>query len=166
MEKVARVTDARAGDCNGDGRMDLAVAQCGYDQGAVQWLERTGAWTFTPHMLLNLAGAINVLVADFNGDRSPDIATVVSQQWEEVHLFQNDGRGHFTGDILFGSTNDEFASSSIALCDLIGMAGRIFCLATGMGLARRLRPDLGRGMACNGWKTGGKVHFNFIVLET
>lgn len=118
MEHVARVTDARAGDFNGDGKLDLAVAQFGYDQGEVQWLERTGPWTFVPHQLCNLAGAINVLVADFDGDRTLDIAAVISQQWEEVHLFQNDGRGHFGNTILFGSTNDEFASSNISLCDL------------------------------------------------
>lgn len=118
LDNVARVTDARAGDFNGDGRMDLVVAQFGYDQGQVQWLERTGPWSFTGHVLLNLAGAINVVVADFDGNRTLDVATVVSQQWEEVHLFVNDGRGRFTGRILFGSTNDEFASSNLALCDL------------------------------------------------
>ncbi len=118
LQNVARVCDARAGDFNGDGRLDLAVAQFGYDQGEVQWLERTGAWTFASHPLIGLAGAINVLVADFDGDRSLDIATVISQQWEEVHLLRNDGRGHFTDKILFGSTNDEFASSNISLGDL------------------------------------------------
>ena len=112
-----RVTDVRAGDFNGDGRLDLAVAQFGFDQGQVSWLERTGPWQFAHHTLLQLSGAINVCVADFNGDRKPDIATLVSQQWEEVYLFQNNGAG-FTQMRLWGSTNEDYGSSGLVSCDL------------------------------------------------
>ncbi|HEX2852573.1 MAG TPA: VCBS repeat-containing protein [Opitutaceae bacterium] len=117
-DRVARVTDVRAGDFNRDGKPDLAVAQFGYDQGEIQWLENLGGWQFRGHNLLSLSGAINVLVADFNGDGTPDIAAVVAQQWEEIHLFQNDGRGNFTDKVIFGSTNEDFGSSGISLCDL------------------------------------------------
>lgn len=117
-EQIARVTDVRAGDFNGDGRLDLAVAQFGYDQGEVRWMENLGNWQFRSHNLLNLSGAINVLVADFNGDKTLDIAAVISQQWEEVVLFQNDGTGNFTNKVIFGSTNEDYGSSGISLCDL------------------------------------------------
>ena len=117
-EHVARVTDIRAGDFDGDGRLDLAVAQFGYDQGEVNWLRNLGNWQFETHNLLNLSGTINVCVADLNGDRTLDIVAVVSQQWEEIHLFENDGKGNFTDKILFGSTNEDFGSSGISLCDL------------------------------------------------
>ena len=43
---------------------------------------------------------------------------MISQQWEEIHLFTGDGRGNFQDKILWGSTNQDFASSGIALCDL------------------------------------------------
>ena len=33
VDKVARVSDVRAGDLGGDGDMDMAVAQFGYDDG-------------------------------------------------------------------------------------------------------------------------------------
>ncbi len=115
---VTRVTDLRAGDFDGDGRLDLAVAQFGYDQGEINWLRNLGNWQFESHNLLNLSGTINVCVADLNGDRTLDIVAVVSQQWEEIHLFENDGKGNFTGKILFGSTNEDFGSSGISLCDL------------------------------------------------
>ncbi|MEI6107972.1 MAG: FG-GAP-like repeat-containing protein, partial [Opitutae bacterium] len=83
----------------------------------------TGTVTLTNGTLLtsstaNLSGTINVCVADMNGDRIPDIVAVVSQQWEEIHIFENNGHGVFTDRKLFGSTNEDFGSSGISLCDL------------------------------------------------
>lgn len=128
-EHVPRVTDVRAGDFNHDGRLDLAVALFGYDQGEVRWMENLGNWEFRSHNLLNLSGAINVCVADLNGDGTLDIVTVVSQQWEEVVLFQNDGSGNFTNKVIFGSTNEDYGSSGITLCDL-NRDGRLDVLYT------------------------------------
>ena len=118
LENTYRVTDTRAGDFNADGRMDLAVAQFGYDQGRVIWMERTGPWTFQEHVLIELSGAINVCVDDFNGDALPDIVALVSQQWEEVYYFQNKGNGTFEKKRIWGSTNEDYGSSGISVSDL------------------------------------------------
>jgi VCBS repeat protein len=118
LEHTERVTDVRAADFNGDGKMDLVLAQFGYDQGEVSWLERTGPWEFKRHVLLELSGAINVCVADFNGDGKPDIVALLSQQWEEIYYFENDGRGGFTRKRIWGSTNEDYGSSGISVCDL------------------------------------------------
>ena len=61
IDHVARVTDVRAADFNHDGKLDLAVAQFGYDQGEIRWMENLGNWQFKSHNLLNLSGTINVL---------------------------------------------------------------------------------------------------------
>ncbi|AOS43565.1 FG-GAP repeat protein [Lacunisphaera limnophila] len=117
-DRIARVTDIRAGDFDGDGRLDLAVGQFGYDQGEIRWMRNLGNWQFESKILLNLSGTINVCVADLNGDRTLDIVALVSQQWEEIHLFENDGKGNFTGKIIFGSTNEDYGSSGLTLGDL------------------------------------------------
>ncbi|MEN0051507.1 MAG: VCBS repeat-containing protein, partial [Bacteroidota bacterium] len=44
VENVARVADVRAGDLDGDGDKDLAVAQFGYDDGETRWIENLGNW--------------------------------------------------------------------------------------------------------------------------
>ncbi|MBC9890629.1 MAG: VCBS repeat-containing protein, partial [Opitutae bacterium] len=95
LENVARVTDARAGDFNGDGKLDIAMAQFGYDQGEIRWLENTGPWQYQSHILLDLSGGINVCLADFDQNGGLDIVALLSQQWEEIYLFRNDGRGNF-----------------------------------------------------------------------
>jgi hypothetical protein len=118
LQNIARVTDVRAADFNRDGRMDLAVAQFGYDQGEVRWMEQTAPWEFKSHGLLDLSGAINVGIADFNGDTWPDIVVLISQQWEEIHYFENNGAGGFTGRRIWGSTNEDYGSSGISVCDL------------------------------------------------
>jgi hypothetical protein len=118
IEKVARVSDVRAGDLDGDGDLDLAVAQFGYDQGETRWMENQGGWRFVSHPLQSLSGPINAEIADADGDGDLDIITLVSQEWEEIYAFENDGRGRFTARRIFGASNEDFGSSWISLADL------------------------------------------------
>lgn len=118
LDRTDRVTDVRAADLDGDGDLDLAVAQFGYEQGRVIWLENRGDAGFTPHGLLGLSGAIHAPIADFDGDGLPDIATLVSQEWEEIHLFTNRGDRTFAPRVLHGSTNEDYGSSGLAVVDL------------------------------------------------
>ena len=70
------------------------------------------------HVLLRLSGPINAIVADIDHDGHPDIVALVSQEWEEIWAFLNDGRGHFTSKMIWGSTNPDFGSSWITMSDL------------------------------------------------
>ena len=117
-EKIARVSDVRAGDLDGDGDMDLAVAQFGYDDGETRWIENLGEWNFRSHILQYLSGPVNVEITDIDFDGDLDIISLVSQEWEEIYCFVNDGSGTFQPNLLFGSSNQDYGSSGIALCDL------------------------------------------------
>ncbi len=117
-EKIARVADVRAGDLDGDGDMDLGVAQFGYNDGETRWIENKGNWKFQSHGLQNLSGPINVVLSDIDKDGDLDIVSVVSQEWEEIYCFINDGKGHFKPKLLWGSTNEDFGSSGIFLADI------------------------------------------------
>jgi hypothetical protein len=118
VDKIARVSDVRAGDLDGDGDLDLAVAQFGYDDGETRWIENLGNWQFKSHILQNLSGPINVIIDDMDKDGDLDIISLVSQEWEEIYGFINDGKGHFTSKLLYGSSNEDFGSSGIYVCDL------------------------------------------------
>jgi hypothetical protein len=117
-DRVARVADARAADFDGDGDLDVSVAGFGYDDGETSWLQNQGDWRFEQRILQRLSGAINAVPTDVNGDSFPDIVALISQEWEEIWAFVNDGRGAFTPRMLWGSTNPDFGSSWLTMVDM------------------------------------------------
>ncbi len=117
VDHVARVTDVEAGDLDGDGDIDLGVGQFGYDDGEIRWMENKGNWQYESHQLLNLSGTIHTPVVDMDGDGDLDIVALVSQEWEETYVFENDGKGHFKTHLIYGSNNEDFGSSGITITD-------------------------------------------------
>ncbi len=118
IENIERVTDARAVDFDGDGQLDLAVGQFGYDQGSVSWMHRTGEWSFERKALLELSGTINVCIADFDHNGKQDMVALVSQQWEEIHIFLNVGHPDQYTRVIWGSTNEDYSISGMSLADM------------------------------------------------
>ena len=116
-ENLARVTDVRGADVNGDGRMDLIVGQFGYVEGEIQWMENLGDWQFRWHRLLNQPGTITVPPADFDRDGRIDFAAMVSQDAEAVHLFRNLG-GEFRDLVLWRAKDESWGSSGLDVEDL------------------------------------------------
>ena len=118
LEHVRRVSDVQAGDFDGDGDADLAVAVFGYHHGEILWLENRGGGRFRDHPLLATQGPSHVPVADFDGDGKPDIAALVSQEHEEVWLFRNAGGGTFTPRRVFETVNFDLGSAALVASDL------------------------------------------------
>ncbi len=120
LEHIARVTDLRAANLAGhtDGRLDLVVGQFGYDQGETRWMENKGNWQFESRIINTQSGCIHTPVADFDGDGRPDIAALISQEWEEVHLLRNLGGGRLADQVVWGSTNEDFGSSGMTVADV------------------------------------------------
>lgn len=164
-ERIARVTDVQAADLDGDGRLDLAVAQFGYDQGEIRWMKNLGGGRFESRTLLELSGTIHLRIADFTGDGKPDIVALVSQQWEEVHLFTNDGAGNFKGKVLFGSTNEDFASSGLSLADLNrdGRPDVLFTNGDGFGPTPQPGPRPWHGVQWLENRGGGDFRYHRIA---
>jgi len=115
---IQRVTDVQAGDLDGDGDLDLSVAQFGYTQGQVQWFENEGEWKFTPHQLIDRSGCIHAPIVDIDNDGDLDVLALLSQEWETVYAFVNDGSGNFTTTILHDVADADFSSSGITVADL------------------------------------------------
>jgi hypothetical protein len=80
-------------------------------------MENTGNWTFKSHVLQNLSGPINVEILDVDEDGDLDFISLVSQEWEEIYCFVNDGKGNFQQKLLWGSDNEDFGSSGIFIDD-------------------------------------------------
>ena len=118
LDDVRRVADCQAGDLDGDGDIDLAVAVFGYARGQVLWLENLGDGRFLDRELLSAPGTIHVPLADYDGDGDLDIATVVSQDEEELWGFENLGGGEFRARRLWFTINFDLGSAGLVCDDL------------------------------------------------
>jgi hypothetical protein len=118
LDGVRRVADCQAGDLDGDGDIDLAVAVFGYARGQVLWLENIGEGRFLDHELLSAPGTIHVPLADYDGDGDLDIAAIVSQDEEELWSFENLGGGDFRPRRLWYTVNFDLGSAGLVAGDL------------------------------------------------
>jgi hypothetical protein len=121
-EKLPRVTDVEAADFDGDGDLDLVVGAFGlYTRGGILLLEnRTTDWKeprFVPTTLDERTGAIQVPIADLDGDGRPDFVALLAQQHETVVAFLNRGPGQFEKKTVFAARTPAWGSTGIDLVD-------------------------------------------------
>jgi len=122
-EGLGRVADARAADFDGDGDLDLVVAEFGWElTGNVVYLNNVASGDepprFEARQLDPRPGAICVPIHDFNGDERPDFVALISQEHECVTLFMNQGEGRFHQNTLWRAPDLAFGSSMLELADL------------------------------------------------
>ncbi|MFD1141409.1 FG-GAP repeat domain-containing protein [Larkinella insperata] len=113
IRDLPRPVQFASGDLNGDGKDDAVVCGFGNNAGKLFWLD--GFDPAKEHVLKALPGARKVQIADFNGDKKPDIMVLMAQAREEVTIFYNQGNGRFREKTVlrfspvFGSSYFELA---------------------------------------------------------
>jgi hypothetical protein len=118
LDDVRRVADVQPGDFDGDGDLDLAVAVFGYARGELLWLENRGPREFRDHQLLFRPGIIHAPVGDLDGDGDLDIAAIVSQEEEELWVFDNQGGGTIRRQRIYATNNADVGSAGLIMSDL------------------------------------------------
>ena len=121
MTSVGRVSDVQPADFDGDGDVDLVVAEFGWRRTGrivVLWNEGEGQWR--EEVLDKRHGAIDVPVVDLNADGRPDIVALISQEYEIVVCYLNQGDGTFDLVSLYEAGDPSFGSSGIQVVDLDG----------------------------------------------
>lgn len=95
--KLNRPVQAVFEDINGNGLVDILIAEFGYYTGSLTLFENTGnpSNPYTKNILKNVPGAIRVLVEDMNGDGRKDIVCLFAQGDEGISFFLNQGEGRF-----------------------------------------------------------------------
>jgi len=104
-----------AADLNGDGNLDLAVADT--LGGGIAILFGNGDGSFQQSKHLKTVGPLSLAVGDFNGDGILDIADVEAAQASVLHVFLGNGDGTFRQSVQI---NQDHTPIGLAVADFNG----------------------------------------------
>jgi hypothetical protein len=94
IEALPRPVQFATADLNMDGHEDVVICGFGNHTGKLSWYD--GMNPSKEHILKSLPGARCAVIQDLNNDNKPDITVLMSQSYEQVSIFYNEGNGAFS----------------------------------------------------------------------
>ena len=134
---LGRVADVKSFDFDADGDLDIAVAEFGWrTTGRVLLLENTTRRSvkttvpkFEQRTLDERHGAVQIEIADLDGNHRPDVIALLAQEHEALFVYLNQPDGSFLPRELFRAPHPVWGYSGFQLLDLNG-DGRLDVLLT------------------------------------
>lgn len=125
MGGFGRVNEVQPADFDGDGDLDIVVADFGnLTTGRIVYLENFTEDYSQPYFeaasIEETSGTSDVPVVDLNGDGHPDFLALQSQEKEHVIAFLNRGWGNFTPKMVYKAPHPRWGSTGIRLIDMDG----------------------------------------------
>lgn len=96
IDSLIRPVAVAAIGADRDGMREFLIGEFGNDRGRLA-LYRQTADRYTRQVLDDSPGAIHFEIRDVTGDGAPDIVALFAQADERIVLFENDGKGNFSG---------------------------------------------------------------------
>ncbi len=121
---LSRVAEVQSGDFDGDGDIDVLVAEFGWrTTGKIfvlvnSGLDKNELPQFDARVIDQRNGSINVPPVDLDGDGDLDFIALISQEHEVVEAFINDGHGNFKNHLLWRAPDPAYGSSGLSLIDM------------------------------------------------